>query len=64
MLSLCLLPAFAAASSKRSNPDTNVKPKAKATHSTLRLAMPDTSPAVDPALVADDENVQLAGLLY
>jgi len=31
---------------------------------TLRLAMPDTAPTVDPALVADDENAELAHLLY
>jgi peptide/nickel transport system substrate-binding protein/oligopeptide transport system substrate-binding protein len=30
----------------------------------LRLAMPDTITTVDPALVADDENVQLSQLLY
>jgi oligopeptide transport system substrate-binding protein len=30
----------------------------------LRLAMPDSAPTVDPALVADEENVQLAELLY
>lgn len=28
------------------------------------MAMPDASPAIDPALVADEENVQLANLLY
>jgi ABC-type oligopeptide transport system substrate-binding subunit len=31
---------------------------------TLRLAMPDTSLEVDPALVADEPNVQLANLMY
>lgn len=30
----------------------------------LRVAMPDAAPTVDPALVADEENVQLANLLY
>jgi len=30
----------------------------------LRLSIPDTSPTVDPALVADEENVELADLLY
>ncbi|GAC1623958.1 MAG: ABC transporter substrate-binding protein [Chloroflexota bacterium] len=30
----------------------------------LRLAMPDSSPTVDPAVVASDESVQLANLLY
>ena len=30
----------------------------------LRLALPGASPTVDPALVADEENVELAGLLY
>src|SRR5438309_1154834 len=30
----------------------------------LRLAMPDASPTIDPALVADESNVQLANLLY
>lgn len=30
----------------------------------LRLAMPDTSPTVDPALVADEQNVAIAGMLY
>src|SRR5205823_3647347 len=31
---------------------------------TLRLAIANSSPTVDPALVADEENVQLASLLY
>jgi oligopeptide transport system substrate-binding protein len=30
----------------------------------LRMNMPDVSPQIDPALVADEENVQLADLLY
>src|SRR3954453_16175825 len=32
--------------------------------SALRLAMPETSLTVDPALVADEQNVQFSGLLY
>lgn len=30
----------------------------------LRLSLPDTSPTVDPAMVADEQNVELADLLY
>ncbi|MGH2447821.1 MAG: peptide ABC transporter substrate-binding protein [Chloroflexota bacterium] len=30
----------------------------------LRLAMPDASPTVDPALVADEQDVELANMLY
>lgn len=31
---------------------------------TLRLAMPDSSPTLDPAVVANDDSVELANLLY
>jgi ABC-type oligopeptide transport system substrate-binding subunit len=34
------------------------------TSSVLRIGMPDSALTVDPALVADEQNVELAGLLY
>jgi oligopeptide transport system substrate-binding protein len=55
---LCCVPPFAAAKSKPTPTPTTTRSV------TLRLAMPDASVAVDPALVADAQNVQFAGLLY
>ncbi len=37
---------------------------APVTSSTLRIGMPDAALTVDPALVADEQNMELAGLLY
>src|SRR5947209_1118409 len=68
VLCACLLPALTFASSRngasKTTPKPTPKPTAGASLPQLRLAMPDTSPVVDPALVADEENVQLANLLY
>lgn len=63
LFALALLPALAFANSKQ-GASKPAPTKAAKTGKTLRLAIPDTSPTVDPALVADDENVQLANLLY
>jgi ABC-type oligopeptide transport system substrate-binding subunit len=60
----CLVPALAAASGKAGTEKTPPKPPTPTTVQELRLAMPDSAPTVDPALVADEENVQLANLLY
>lgn len=58
VLFLCCLPLFASAKAKPT-------PKPATSHTvTLRMGLPDTSVAVDPALVADAQNVQFAGLLY
>lgn len=63
LLVVALLPAIASASNNRAA--TRPRTSGADTISTrLRLAMPDTSTTVDPALVADEENVQLANLLY
>jgi ABC-type oligopeptide transport system substrate-binding subunit len=59
----CLAPAlaFAHATSPSAKP---VSTSTTSSASILRLAIPDTSPTVDPDMVADEENVQLANLLY
>jgi ABC-type oligopeptide transport system substrate-binding subunit len=60
---LSTLPALALASAHGSAAKPSAPTHASA-GATLRLAMPDALPTVDPALVADEENVQLASLLY
>jgi ABC-type oligopeptide transport system substrate-binding subunit len=60
----CLVPALAVASGKSGSAKSPPKPPTVAASQPLRLAMPDSAPTVDPALVADEENVQLANLLY
>ncbi len=61
-----LIPALTFASSRESSskPPTPPTVKPVVAPTTLRLALPDTSVSVDPGLVADDENAQLANLLY
>src|SRR5690242_18064296 len=61
----CALPvvrAFGAASGPGSAA-ARTKP-ALHTGGELRIAMPDASLTVDPALVADEQNAQLAGMMY
>jgi ABC-type oligopeptide transport system substrate-binding subunit len=75
VLLVCLLPALTLASGRAAvgksptktvrsgkavKPTATLQPPSLA----LRLTMPDVSPQIDPALVADEENVQLADLLY
>src|SRR5947209_3989971 len=60
---LATLPAFAFASAGRSTPRVSLHARATS-GTTLRLAMPDSLPTVDPALVADEDDVQLTSLLY
>src|SRR5438067_6481939 len=55
---LAFASSFAAPGAK---PDLTAQAGTPATM--LRLAIPDASPTVDPAMVPDEENVQLAGLL-
>jgi ABC-type oligopeptide transport system substrate-binding subunit len=62
-IALAALPAFAVASTHSSSARAASRTRAGG-GTTLRLAMPDTLPTVDPAFVADEENVQLATLLY
>jgi ABC-type oligopeptide transport system substrate-binding subunit len=63
LLALAVVPALALASTRA--PGATPTPQVRiASGATLRLAMPDASPSVDPALVADEENVQLATLMY
>ena len=62
-LVVCLAPALSFAYPALSGPK-QVTATVVAGSSPLRLAIPDASPTVDPALVADEENVQLANLLY
>jgi oligopeptide transport system substrate-binding protein len=61
---LCWTPAF---SFGRASASTALQPTSHFGHtatSILRIAMPDAAPTVDPALVADEEDVTLASLLY
>ncbi|MGI8967705.1 MAG: peptide ABC transporter substrate-binding protein [Chloroflexota bacterium] len=64
ILALVILPALASASSREASVRPPPPPPGKVRKPSLRLAMPFTSATVDPALVADEENVQLANLLY
>lgn len=64
VLLACLVPALTFASSHSDKAKATPKPPVVPTLPDLRLAMPDKSPTVDPALVADDENVELANMLY
>jgi oligopeptide transport system substrate-binding protein len=65
VLGITLLPALTFASSHSGAGKAPTATVGASTQSnSLRLAMPDASPTVDPALVADEENVQLADLLY
>lgn len=59
-----IIPALKAYASARSSPPAAPRGPATSSASVLRLAMPDSSATVDPALVADEENVQLSTLLY
>jgi peptide/nickel transport system substrate-binding protein/oligopeptide transport system substrate-binding protein len=59
-----VIPALTFASSKGSPPVPPTPARPDLHRQTLRLAMPDAAATVDPALVADEENVQLADLLY
>lgn len=64
LLAAALLPAFALASTRTTGVRAVATVRPPATGPTLRLALPDASVTVDPALVADEANVQLASLLY
>jgi oligopeptide transport system substrate-binding protein len=59
----CLLPAITQASQHSSATKATVRPTPKPTVVTLRIAL-DVTPRVDPALVEDEESVELANLLY
>ncbi|MGI8826855.1 MAG: peptide ABC transporter substrate-binding protein [Chloroflexota bacterium] len=62
---LLLVSAFAVAFARTgAHAAVHKSPSAGGRAGVLRLAMLDTLPKVDPALVTDDENVQLANLLY
>lgn len=56
-LALALSQVRASQPAARPSPPTAIAPA-------LRLAMPGASPTVDPALVADEDNAQLVGMLY
>jgi oligopeptide transport system substrate-binding protein len=59
----CLVPAMTHASQHVAPSKTPVKPTPKPKVQSLRIALP-AGPRVDPALVEDEENVELANLLY
>jgi ABC-type oligopeptide transport system substrate-binding subunit len=59
-----VIPALTFASAKGAPPLPPSPGRPPIHRTTLRLAMPDAPATVDPALVADEENVQLAELLY
>jgi oligopeptide transport system substrate-binding protein len=63
VLLICLLPAITQASQHPSPPKPAVKPTPKPKVVSLRIALA-TGAQVDPALVGDEENVELANLLY
>lgn len=60
---LCLLPALGVATAVGGSQHA-LRAQSLPRPPTLRLAMPDVSPTADPALVADEDNVELASLLY
>ena len=60
---LLLLPALTQASPRPTATKTAIKPTPKPRVVSLRLALA-AGPRVDPALVGDEENVELANLLY
>lgn len=62
-LLICLLPALTQASQRPLPIKTTVKSTPKPKEVSLRLALA-AGPRVDPALVGDEENVELANLLY
>src|SRR5947209_6817979 len=59
----CLLPAITRASPHPAPTKTAIKPTPKPKVVSLRIALP-AGPRVDPALVEDEGNVELANLLY
>ncbi|HEX6507482.1 MAG TPA: peptide ABC transporter substrate-binding protein [Chloroflexota bacterium] len=61
---LCLLPALTQASTRPTPVRVTPRPTPKPKVVPLRLAIPEGSPQVDPALVSDEEDVELANLLY
>lgn len=63
MLLVCLLPAMTRASQHPAPTKTPVKLTPKPRAASLRIALA-AGPRVDPALVSDEENVELANLLY
>lgn len=63
-LLLLLVPTLTHATQGVNAPKIPTISPSYATGGVLRLSIPDTSPTVDPALVADEENVELADLLY
>jgi oligopeptide transport system substrate-binding protein len=63
VLFACLLPAITQASGHSSAAKPTIKPTAKPTVVSLRIALA-VGPRVDPALVEDEESVELANLLY
>lgn len=65
VLAASLVPTLSHSSVTASAPTPGVVHRQVArSHPTLRLAMPDASPTIDPALAADEANAQLASLLY
>jgi oligopeptide transport system substrate-binding protein len=62
IIACCTIPTLGVAGA----PASRARPRVAARFPgpTLRLAMPDSSPTIDPALVADEQNVQLANMLY
>jgi oligopeptide transport system substrate-binding protein len=59
-----MIPALSFASVHRSAAKPTPRPTSPMTHTSLRLAMPDTQITVDPALAVDEDNAELASLLY
>lgn len=59
-----MLPALANASPGGATPKPTATARPRSSALPLRLALPDALPKVDPALVADEENAQLAALMY
>lgn len=67
VIAVSVLPALSRSSVTASAPTPTSKRRAPITSRslpTLRLAMPDASPTIDPALAADDSNAELASLMY
>lgn len=67
VIAISVLPALSRSSVTASAPTPTPKQHAPITSPslpTLRLAMPDASPTIDPALAADDSNAELDSLLY
>jgi oligopeptide transport system substrate-binding protein len=68
VLLACVVPVLASANTHGISLRPQLKPPTPLSRpsegAVLRLAMPDATPTVDPAMVADEQDVQLADMLY